>query len=191
MIVMTDDGMKYAFEQFNKNGFYKGFMVEHPEHSSAKDIERLKVAINTLEVIQEIHKANIFLEEIGGEQRVDVEIFHITLDRIFNQYTRISDEHRKRFFMETKKLEELRETISSFSHSNFYFPFEVECLVLGISKEEVVSLNNILADEDFRDIYFHHQVYFQKGYMDYDKFYSSLRGWIEMMRKSKEVLEVA
>lgn len=191
MIVMSEPGMKHAIEQFNKRGYFNGFVVERPEHSNPKDTERLKVAINTLGVIHEIHKANILLEEMGSETRIDLEIFHLILDKILNQYTKLTDEHRKRFFMETKKLEELRRTISSFSHTDFYFPAEVEYMVLGTSTEEVETLGNCLSDEDFKDIYAHHLAYFQKGLMGYERFIDSLREWIEMIRRSKEELRVA
>ncbi|MEO2053316.1 MAG: hypothetical protein ABGX00_16290 [Allomuricauda sp.] len=191
MIVMSEPGMKYAIEQFNKRGYLNGFIVERPEHSNPKDTERLKVAINALGVIHEIHKANIFLEEMGSETRIDLKIFHLILDKILNQYTKLTDEHRKRFFMETKKLEELRRTISSFSHTDFYFPAEVEYMVLGTSMEEVGTMNNCLSDEDFNDIYAHHIAYFQKGLMSYDRFIGSLREWIEMIREAKETLKVA
>lgn len=191
MIVMSEPGMKHAIEQFNKRGYFNGFIVERPEHSNPKDTERLKVAINALGVIHEIHKANILLEEMGSETRIDLEVFHLILDKILNQYTKLTDEHRKRFFMETKKLEELRRTISSFSHTDFYFPAEVDYMVLGTSMEEVGTLNNCLSDEDFNDIYAHHLAYFQKGLMSYERFFDSLREWIEMMRRSKEELRVA
>lgn len=191
MIVMSDYSMEYAIKQFNKNGNYNGFVVKHPEHGSPKEVEQLKVAINTLGVIQEIHKANVLLEEIGSEQRIDIEIFHIVLDKVLNRNTKLTEEHRKRFFMETKKLEGLRQTISTLSHANFYFPCEVEYIVLGTDKEEVKTLNNQLVDEDFADIFAYHLAYFNKGIMPYDKFIGSLREWIEMIRKGKEVSEAA
>lgn len=191
MIVMSDHGMKCAIEQFNKNGHYNGFVVKNPEHGGPIEVEQLKVAINTLGVIQEIHKANVLLEEVGSEQRIDVEIFHIVLDKVLNRNTKLTEEHRKRFFMETKKLEGLRETISTLSHANFYFPCEVEYIVLGTDKEEVKTLNNQLVDEDFADIYAYHLAYFNKGIMPYEKFIDSLKGWIEMIRTSKRSLEIA
>lgn len=191
MIVLSDEGMKYAIEQLNKNGFCNAFMVNHSEHGNEKDIERFKTAINTLGVIQEIHKANTLLEETESPLRIDVEIFHDVLDIVLNQKTKFNDEQRKRFFLETKKLEELRRTISSLSHMDFYFPYEVEFLVLGTSKEEAITFSHNLSDEDFKDIFAHHQAYFNMGIMPYDKFISSLNDWIEMMRKGRAALEVA
>jgi len=146
--------------------------------------------INTLGVIQEIHKANTLLEQMESPLRIDIEIFHIVLDKVLNQKTKFNDEQCKRYFLETKKLEELRRTISSLSHLNFYFPQEVEFLVLGTSKEEVGTFGQ-LSDEDFRDIFAHHQAYFNMGLMPYDKYISSLNDWIDMMRKGKEVSEAA
>ncbi|RIV50886.1 hypothetical protein D2V93_08425 [Flagellimonas taeanensis] len=191
MIVMTDLKMYDTIEKAKGGKIYNAFMVECPEHNSVKDTKNLKVAINSLGVIQDIHKMNALLEEIGSEHRVDVEIFYIVLEKVINPNANLTEEHRKRFFMGTKKLEELRETISSLSHMSLYFPCEVEYLVLGTSQEEVNALNNQLADEDFKDIFFHHQAYFQKGIMDYEKFISSLREWIAMIKKGGEINKAA
>ncbi|MDF0706599.1 hypothetical protein [Flagellimonas okinawensis] len=190
MIVLSDEGMKYAIDKFNKNGFFNAFMVSHSEHNNEKDIERFKTAINTLGVVQEIHKANILLEEMESPIRIDIEIFHVVLDMVLNQKTKFNDDQRKRYFLETKKLEELRMAISSLSHLDFYFPQQVEFLVLGTSEEEVRAFNQ-LNDEDFRDIFAHHQSYFNEGLMPYDKFINSLNDWLGMMRKGSAALEVA
>lgn len=191
MIVLSEERMKYAIEKLNQNELCDSFMVQHPEHGNAKDVERLKTAIDTLGVIQEIHKANILLEETESPLRIDTEIFHIVLDKVLNPKTKFNDEECKRYFLETKKLEELRRTISSLSHFDFYFPQEVEFLVLGTSKEEVITFTHNLADEDFRDIFAHHQAYYNMGIMPYDKFIASLNDWIDMMRKGRAALEVA
>lgn len=189
MIVLSNERMKSAIEKLNQNGLCDSFMVQYPEHGNVKDVERLKTAINTLGVIQEIHKANVLLEETESPLRIDIEIFHIVLDKVLNPKTKFNDEECKRYFLETKKLEELRRTISSLSHFDFYFPEEVEFLVLGTSKEEVVTFSHTLADEDFRDIFAHHQAYFNMGIMPYDKFINSLIDWLEMMRKGS-ILDV-
>lgn len=191
MIVMSEYSMKNAIKQYNEHGHCRGFMVEMSEHDNVHDRERLKTAVNVLGAINDIHKANILLEEVGSAIRVDIEIFHVILDKVLNPYSGFTDEHRKRYFMETKKLEEIRRTMSRLSHIDFYFPAEVEYLVLGTSREEVETLKNGFMDEDFKDIYSDHLAYFNKGFMDYDKFIGAIMDWLKMIRISKDVSKVA
>lgn len=190
MPVMLESSMKEAAEDISKGKYYGAFMVKHPGHNTMEETKRLKVAIEVLEAIQKIHKANHLLEEMGNDSRIDEGIFHIVMDKVLNPYTKFTEEHRKRFYLESKKLEELRQTISKFSHMDFYFSNEVEFMVLGTSVDEAKYLRNILGDESFDDIYFHHYIYFVRGYMDYDAFIASMNKWMEMTRLSREEREV-
>jgi hypothetical protein len=191
MIVTSKEGMEYAIGKFKETGYIDGFFVERPCHHNGDDVERLKTAINTLGVIHEIHKANLLLEETESKMRVDVEIFHIVLDKVLNSYSEFTEEHRKRFFMENKKLEEVRRIVSRLSHADFYFPSEVEYLVIGTSREEVETLKNGFMDESFQDIFNDHLTYFNNGFMDYEKFIGSVKDWLKMIRMSKDVSKVA
>lgn len=189
MTATLETGTKKAIEQLNKN--FETFTMERQGNESKKSAKRIENITDTLTAIEEVHGLNAMLEKVGSDLTIDTEIFYTILNKLTGKPVELTRDHAKRFFMETKKLEELRLSVKTLEDVYFNFPIAIIYLLLGTDAEEVSPFKCLLFDEDFNDIILQHEVYYYRGLMSCDKFIESLMWWLDMMRKGKEVSEAA
>ncbi|MCL6272547.1 hypothetical protein M3P19_00920 [Muricauda sp. 2012CJ35-5] len=183
MTILADNDLKSKVMEGEKMHFHRYFMVERPEYLGEADDRRLMDAVEVTCLIQQIYKVNEILKSLGERQIVDVEIFHKVVDRMLNPAYRMSEIHIERFYQEMKKLEQLSFLLNDLCEVNFNLTSRIDYTILGLSYEEIKSMDKPPYDQDFNDFYFQVYIAFMNGKMDFSKFFTSVKNFLESVNE--------